>query len=328
VRPGLVLAAVILTSGVLGRGAAAIVFHSPPPPAHARQLAIVNPYTIPGTTLIDWYKGDLQAASTWSVGKDLPRELGAYYQTHGYRFLGVADANTYTWVESYANRRLTGMPMVDATYPFGDVLAMYMDHWLPADSLQAAIDWIGQDAGFPILTTTTAAQLPVVELRKLRGVFGVEVYDGRLSLASPNQADATQQWDQLLTAGRRVYAFAADDVRSLNGQGSPASQGRGWITVLATDPSLESLLASIRQGAFYASTGPRFTGFTLTGRTICASAEGAATLRFIGSGGQLVGSGGSSACYTVTGREQYVRVEAWDSSDGRAWSQPFFLEWN
>jgi hypothetical protein len=202
-----------------------------------------------------------------------------------------------------------------------------MDHWLPADSLQGAIDWIGQDAGFPILTTTTAGQLPAAELRRLRGVFGLEVYNGRLSLASPNQAGATQQWDQLLTAGHRVYAFAVDDVRSLKGEGSPASQGRGWISVLAPDPSLESLLGSIRQGAFYASTGPRFTSFTVSLRTICANAEAASTLRFIGSGGQVVGSGGPSACYTITGREQYVRVEAWDASDGRAWSQPFFLEW-
>jgi hypothetical protein len=324
----LVLVVVVLTSGVLGRGAAAVIFHSPAAPSHPRQLMIVNPYAIPGTTLIDWYKGNLQAASTWSVGKDLPKDLGAYYQAHGYGFLGVADTNTYTWVESYASRRLTGMPMVDATYPFGDVLALYMDHWLPADSLQGAIDWIGQDAGFPILTTSTAGQLPAAELRRLKGVFGVEVYNGRLSLASPNQADATQQWDQLLTAGRRVYAFAADDVRSLNGLGSPASQGRGWISVLAPDPGLESLLASIRQGAFYASTGPRFTSFTVSGRTICASVEAASSLRFIAAGGQLVGSGGPSACYTITGREQYVRVEAWDASDGRAWSQPFFLDWS
>src|SRR2546428_684640 len=124
--------------------------------------------------------------------------------SHSYRFLGIADANTYTWVESYGSRQLTGVPMVDASYPFGDVLALYMDHWLPADSLQSAIDWIAQDAGFPILTTTTAVQLAPAQLRGLHRVFGLEVYDGRLSLMAATQADATQQWDQLLTAGARV----------------------------------------------------------------------------------------------------------------------------
>jgi len=148
----------------------------------------------------------------------------------------------------------------------------------------------------------------------------VEVYDGRLGL------DATQQWDQLLTAGARVYALAADDVRSLNGDGSPASQGHGWIEALAPDPSLESLLAALRQGAFYASTGPRFTSFTLSQRTLCATAEPGTTLRFIAKQAQVVGSGGSSACYKVTGPETYVRVEAWDGSGGRAWSQPFFVD--
>lgn len=314
------LIVVVVTSGLLGRGTAALVFHPKSSAAHAKQLVIVNPYATPDGVPVDWYRGNLHAASNWSFGKDLPRQLGAYYASHGYRFLGVADANTYTWVESYGSRRLTGVPVVDATYPFGDVLALYMDHWLPADSMQSAIDWIAQDAGFPVLTTSTAVQMTPAQLRGLHRVFGLEVYDGRLSL------DATQQWDQLLTAGARVYAFASDDVRSLNGDGSPASEGRGWIEALAPDPSLESLLAAIRQGAFYASTGPRFTSFSLSQRTLCATAEAGTTLRFIAKQATLVGSGGSSACYTIAGHETYVRVEAWDGSGGRAWSQPFFLD--
>jgi len=117
-------------------------------------------------------------------------------------------------------------------------------------------------------------------------------------------------------------------VRSLNGIGSPPSQGRGWIAVLAPDPGVESLVAAIRQGAFYATTGPEFTSFTLSGRRLCAAADSGSSLRFIGKGAVLLGSGGSNACYTVTGREGYVRVEAWGGSGGRAWSQPFFLEWS
>jgi len=289
------------------------------------QLQILNPYATPEAVPVDWFKGNLHAMSNWSVGKDLPRDLGAYYASRGYRFLGIADANTYTWVESYGSRSLTGVPMVDATYPFGDVLALSMDHWTPTDSLQGAIDWIARDGGLPILPTSTAEGLAPSELQGLRRVFGLEVYDGRLSLASPNQAEITQLWDQLLTTGHRVYAFAADDVRSLNGDGSPASQGRGWIAVLAPDPGLDSLISAIRQGAFYASTGPRFSSFTLSGRTLCANAEPGSSLRFVGKGAALLGSGGSNACYTITGREGYVRVEAWASSGGRAWSQPFFL---
>lgn len=327
VRPALVLTAVVLTSGLLGRGAAGVLFHPARTAAAARQLHIVNPYATPEGVPVDWYKGNLHATSNWSNGKDLPRDLGAYYAGHGYRFLGIADANTYTWVESYGSRRLTGVPMVDATYSFGDVLALSMDHWSPADSLQSAIDWIAQDSGLPILTTATAATLTPDQLKGLRHVFGLEVYNGRLSMVSPNQADITQQWDELLTAGRHVYAVATDDVRSLSGVGSPASQGRAWIAVLAPDPGLDSLLAAIGQGAFYASTGPKFTSFTLSGRTLCATADPGSSLRFVGRGAVLLGSGGVSACYTVEGREGYVRIEAWGGSGGRAWSQPFFLEW-
>ena len=288
----------------------------------AKWLTVSNPYVVGG----NWYKGNLQVASVRGVGTDLPATLGAWYSTHGYSFLGVSDMNTYTWTEEYGNRAFPGLPAVEATYPFFDVLALGIDHWLPAQNLQAAIDWMVADGGLPVLAAplSPAKQQPLATVMGLHGLYGIEVYDARLALASAAGADATALWDRLLTAGHRVFAFAGDDA---TGVGDPAI-GRAWIQVLATALDQQSLLSSLRRGAFFASTGAVFTGFTVAGTTITVEASPGSSLRFIGRGGQLLkavsANGGS---YRANGDEGYVRVEAIRDDGARAWSQPFFVSW-
>jgi len=202
---------------------------SPAKPASsaAKQLTISDPYATGGT----WYKGNLHVASVRGVGKDLPKVLSAWYAAHGYAFLGISDMNTYAWPEEYANRALPGVPMVNATYAFADVLAVGIDHWLPAQTLQGAIDWIAADGGLPVLAAPLAPAKPqsLLSVMGLHGLYGLEVYDARLALAGEGGADATELWDRLLSAGNRVFAFAGDDA---TGVSDPAIGG-AWISVLA-----------------------------------------------------------------------------------------------
>jgi hypothetical protein len=288
----------------------------------AKRLVVVDPYAAGG----NWYKGNLHVASVRGVGKDLPSAIGAWYAAHGYSFVGLSDMNTYTWVSEYGDPAHPAVPTVDATYPFGEVLAVGMDHWLPASDLQSAIDWIARDGGLPVLAAPGSTSRPqnVATVLALHGLFGLEVYDARAADTGPGQGDATAMWDQLLSAGNRVYAFAGDDATSLQ---DPAL-GRAWIDVLAPAQSLDSLLSSLRQGAFVASTGAEFTRLNVSGRTITAEAASGTTLRFIGRGGQLLKAvNASSGSYQVSGNEGYVRVEAIGENGSKGWSQPFFVSW-
>ena len=290
--------------------------------APARQLTISDPYVGGGS----WYKGNLQVASVRGVGTDLPKVLGAWYAAHGYAFLGISDMNTYTWPEEYGSRSLPGVPTVAATYPFGDVLAIGIDHWRPAQTLQGAIDWIAADAGLPVLAAPLSpAKAPSpLSVMGLRGLYGVEVYDARLALAGSGAADATELWDRLLSAGNRVFAIAGDDATGVN---DPAIGG-AWISVLAPANDRNSLLSSLRRGAFVASSGAQFTSLTVSGATITAEAAPGCSLRFIGRGGRLLHTVSTNAgSYRVAGNEGYVRVEAIRDDGARAWSQPFFIGW-
>ena len=139
---------------------------------------------------------------------------------------------------------------------------------------------------------------PVASLIGLHRLFGLEVYNARLAAAGPGQGDATSFWDRLLSAGNRVYAFAGDDAMGV----SDPAIGRAWVEVLAPAADPDSLLSSLRQGAFTASTGAEFTAFSVEGRTITAEAAEGTSLRFIGHGGRLLKAVSSTtASYRVNG---------------------------
>jgi hypothetical protein len=260
------------------------------------------------------------------VGKDLPNAIGAWYVAHGYAFLGISDMNTYTWASEYGTGAHPAIPTVDATYPFAEVLAVGMDHWQAAHDLQGAINWIAHDGGLPVLAApgSTARPESLATVLAVHGLFGLEVYDARVAESNPAQADATAMWDRLLSAGNRVYAFAGDDATSLQ---DPAI-GRAWIEVLAPTLDLDSLLSSLRQGAFIASTGTDFTRLSVMGTTITAEAATGSSLRFIGRGGRILKTVSTIAgSYQVRGDEGYVRVEAIGENAAKGWSQPFFVGW-
>ena len=288
----------------------------------AKQLTIIDPYESGGA----WYKGNLHVASVRGVGKDLPKALADWYAAHGYAFLGISDMNTYTWPEEYGNRALPGVPTVDATYAFADVLAIGMDHWRPAQTVQGAIDWIAADGGLPVLAAPLSPAKPqsLLTVMGLQGLYGLEVYDARLALGDAGAADATALWDRLLSAGNRVFALAGDDA---TGVSDPAIGG-AWISVLASSDDQLSLLSSLRRGAFVASSGAEFTRLTVAGSTITAEAAPGTSLRFIGRGGRLLRAvSTNSGSYRATGTEGYVRVEAIRDDGARAWSQPYVITW-
>lgn len=306
-------------SGVLGL-VVGLRLSSPRISSHAKQLLVDNPYLVTGA----WYKGNVHVASDRGLGADLPTTIDRWYAARGYAFLGISDVNTETW--TYDNSALLPLPTVAATYPFATVLAVDMDHWLPATDLQGAVSWIARDGGLPVLAAPLASTTSDVAAASLsvKGLFGIEVYDARLAAADPSLGDATHLWDELLSEGDRVYAFAGDDVMSLS---DPAA-GHAWIEVLAPANDINALLSSIRQGAFIATTGAEFVSFQVSGTTITANAGPGSSLRFIGRGAQLLKTvSGPSGSYRANGSEGYVRVEAIGDDGSRAWSQPFFFSW-
>jgi hypothetical protein len=204
------------------------------------------------------------------------------------------------------------------------------------------------------------------DLAALKGERFFEVYNGHPAVH--NEGDSTRMstdrmWDVILTErllhGREImYGLAVDDAHHYHGRAPDlANSGRGWIQVRSKSLVADSLIAAMERGDFYASTGIEIADIKLTryALSITLDAEpgityttefigtrmpgaesdnddGDAQQRSIQVGALLDKVEGSSASYTFTGDELYVRarvVSDKQKENGQpegelevAWTQP------
>jgi hypothetical protein len=171
----------------------------------------------------------------------------------------------------------------------------------------------------------------------LQGAIGVEVYNNLCELER-SRGYSEVHWDDLLLRGKRVWGLAVDDChwRTLDA-------GGGWIMVRAPELTAAAILAAIRAGDFYATQGPEVRSFGLEqGSTLSLLPGGAGRVRLECSPcrrvtfcadrwlGHVVEASEqgeeplTSASYTLSGKETYVRAVLVDYAGRRAWTQPVF----
>lgn len=145
-------------------------------------------------------------------------------------------------------------------------------------------------------------------------VFAIEVYNGLL-----NQT-CEEKWDRLLSGGRRVNATAADDSHDL------ARQDLGYVVVNAERPDPEAVLAALKAGDYYSSTGADLDLAVVDGH-LRLKTSATARIDWIADGGTVRQStSGVEAVYTPVGDERYIRARVtWDDGQ-RAWSNPLYIQ--
>lgn len=151
--------------------------------------------------------------------------------------------------------------------------------------------------------------------------MAVEIYNSHYgrplrTVAGPNPL-YTDTWDILLTAGRRLWGFANDDSHD------PPDFGRTATWVNVEDFSASSVMAALKSGRFYGSTGLLLEEVSLQGDEIKVRLDSDAEGRFVGPGGFVLGSGRGREFSHRVGAEAYVRFEA-EGPNGRIFLQPFW----
>ena len=130
----------------------------------------------------------------------------------------------------------------------------------------------------------------------------------RLLLHLCHGGNAEVWWDMLLRQGKRVFATAVDDVHVAD------DSFGGWIWVKAAERSRDAILDALFQGTYYSSTGPEIYDFGLDGKNVYVSCSACREIHFVTyapRGRSLFAEPDGvlkEACYTLTGRESYVRV--------------------
>lgn len=269
-----------------------------------------------------WYLGNLHCHSTHSDGTLAPLDVARLYADAGYDFLAITDHDVLTLLD---DAPLTLLPGVEVSASGPHLLAIGVPKaYDPVRARPAICDEIAADGGLCVLNhpnwEANFSHWPHDQLAACEAAHGLEVYNTIVEVLQ-GSALATDRWDRLLSAGRRVWGYAHDDLHD------PRVAPRAGNVVLAAECTPAALLDSLKAGRCYPSTGLRFEHFGLGRTTLAVAAPGAEHIRFVGRhGAVLQWADASEATYTFAGHEGYVRVECWGGAHRFAFSQPVFVE--
>jgi hypothetical protein len=294
-----------------------------------------------------WLRCALHAHTTNSDGELPPRALVKHYERAGYDVLAVTDH----WYRSDppSTERLLVLPSAELNCLLpnerdGHVLALGIDDAL--DELEGnrldlagTAAWIVGHGGVAYLAHPywTGATPGLFELPD--SVSGIEVYNAGCELEI-GRGLATVHWDVLLDAGRPCFALATDDSHH---PGFDSDLAWTWVRAERTP---EAVLAALRTGCFYGTTGPRIGDVVVAGGAIevqcdpCRSvtcvfgvSSGAAVhagrlgYRY---GGEILDTTSdgliTAARLTLPETAPYARVEVMDALGRRAWTNPVWAQ--
>jgi len=277
---------------------------------------INNPYENGGSLAL---KGQLHCHTTNSDGEKTPYELGVMYKNAGYDFLSITDHDFIT--PDPGIEGLTFFTGVEET-SIRHITAYDIDAHSTSTDVQTIIDFHNQNGKICSIAHPNLdfAGRPPINEDEMIGYIDhnfIEVWN------YPNTAE--DQWDNALTAGKKVFAIAVDDYHGT----TSTPFNCGWVVVFTNENNKNSILQALRDGNFYASTGNDIS-VSVSGNVVTATSTELSNISFIGKNGTVLqtNNGVTSATYTIRGDEMYIRVKSEKIADSTyAWAQPIFIDY-
>ena len=152
---------------------------------------------------------------------------------------------------------------------------------------------------------------------------GVEIYNGHYgiekAIAIGRQPLYTAFWDELLTAGHRLWGYANDDFHD------PEDFANAFNMVLVEEKTAAAVVAAAKAGRSYASTGLLLNSVVVEEQHIQIEVDAPCTGSFIGPEGRVLAESTGTQFSYRAGDEVYVRFEA-QGDTGRIFLQPMWLD--
>jgi len=275
-----------------------------------------------------WLRGNLHTHSTRSDGAHERQEVIDRYAAAGYDFLMMSDHDVYTSDEDCASLDQKGLVLLagnEVTANGVHILHVHADREVPPhESRQQVLDEINAGRGFPIVAHPNwyfeFNHCPHERLSAWQDYAGLEIFNGVIG-GLDGSPYATNHWDRLLNHGRRVWGYAHDDFHNAE----LGDLGLGWNVVYAADRSVEAIVAALREGRFYASTGVVITAIDVDSSRIRVETENADRIVAVqNTARRFAVIDSPSAEIEVPDDATYVRFECWGRGEQRAWTQPFW----
>lgn len=279
-----------------------------------KRYTINNPYAKGGSLSL---KGQLHSHTNNSDGVNQPSALVTAYKNAGYDFVSITDHDYLT-----PNPNVAGIVFINGIEDtFNRHIIAYDIATQSTDTnVQTVINYYRALAKLCSIAHPNWANTKIEkpEMKNYYDYNFIEVYNATTHTYGENQ------WDWALSSGKKVFGLAVDDCHNITG----SDFNKGWVVVKVDANDKESILQSLRDGNFYASTGNDIA-ITVEGQDITALSSELSNFTFIGFNGRVLKTvnGVTSASYTIKGDELYVRVKSVKVSDSTiAWSQPVFID--
>ena len=274
-----------------------------------------------------WLRGNLHTHTDRSDGEMTPQQVINDYATRGYDFLSIADHDIFHGPDEYAEFDDRGMLLIagnEMSARGPHVLHLGGDRHIESTAdRQKVIDDVNATAGFVIVNhpnwRANFDGCPLAEMERLDGYIGMEIYNAIIS-RTPGSPYATNKWDQLLSAGRRLWGLANDDAHI------ESDVEKGWNMVYVNERSVEAVLDAVRRGRFYASSGVTIRHIEVDGLHVRLETDNAQRIVALQRHGQRVAHVDDHAMEVDASPESgYLRFECWGPGESFAWTQPMFV---
>lgn len=288
-----------------------------------------------------FFKGNLHTHSTASDAAHDPATVVELYRNAGYDFLAITDH----FLAKY------GFPIVDTrlfrTNLFTTLLGAEVhapatssgELWhilavgLPIDFAPTAPDETGPElaarcaaaGAFVAIAHPEWYALTLADAETIPDAHAVEIYN-HTSEVRTGRGGGAALIDQMLASGRRPLIIATDDAHFRADDAFGA-----FVMVKAEANEPEGLLAALKDGAFYASQGPRIDDVAFEGsrvRVRCSPAKAVLALGLAPAATQVFGDGLTEATLDLAGLEKrggFVRLVVVGEDGTKAWTNPIAL---
>lgn len=302
-----------------------------------------------------FYRGNLHTHTSRSDGKRSVAQVASDYRSRGYDFVSLTD---HFLPNAHFRPGETGfITVTDATSLGDDRFITIPGAELHGPAMENGEIWhivaVGLPLDFPMLrdgetgpevarrareagafvglahphwnVVSEADALSIIDI-----IDAVEIYNHGCEV-EVSRGYGLHMAEMLLNKGHRVTQYASDDAHFNHARGAFHDAFGGWVQVKADALTAEAILASLKSGAYYSSTGPEIHDIQIEDGTVRVLSSPVETILVSGRGATFRTDHNVSLIeFEADIRRMhdtpYICITVIDAHGRRAWSNPIWLD--